>query len=192
MKYDRIRRLSPLREEVLAGKERMWLDTYRFPDSQTDLFEKFAQGKSMAEAEEGYRSEARNFQKKLDLLHLSDDGSHMARHAEYEVRAIPSQTGWQVEVLKPEYLTLAELRRYHTLTADEEKILADQLVSALKDAKKAGFAGRPTDENVYVVAENEYLLDCANLADGEPDLAELVRDDELKARLRSTDLYSWQ
>lgn len=195
MKYRVLRELSPVKKEVLTASGLRWLETVAFPEDQKDLFDQFQAGLSMEQAEQLYRERARACQHGLDLIGLRKEDSHLYGFEEYEVRPIPGGTGWQVDVLREPMLSLGQLRRYHTLTEEEERILASQLADALREAKKAGLEAGPVDEDhVFVVRENEY---CLQVVPGEnreslADVAALVHSESLRDSLLMSSLWSWQ
>lgn len=195
MKYRVLRPLSDCCQEVMASDGLRWLFTAAFPEDQKDLFDQFQRGLSMDQAESLYREQARDYQHMLDLIGLRKEDSHLYGFEEYEVRSIPGGTGWQVDVLGVPMLSLGQLRRYHTLSVQEERLLADQVVDALREAKKAGIeAGSVDEDHVFVDRENEFMVKVipGEVRDGLEDVALLVRDEGLRQELSSHSLWTWQ
>lgn len=87
----------------------------------------------MSEAEDEYLKRCRVVQDRLDLLMKSD---HLAKYEEYEVKKIPGATGWQIEILMPYRMSLAEFETYHAFSSKEERQMIESLCAALKEAKK--------------------------------------------------------
>lgn len=194
MKYTVTDKLSETLSEVkLSDGTRCWLETLRFPEDQKDLFDLLQQGMSMPEAEDHCLQRCKARQKELDLLQLTRDDTHIARPLEYAVSRIPGGTGWQIEILKPRRMPLSVLRRYHTLTPAEEETLVEQLIDALQEAKKARLElSRVREDNVFLDAENQFVLDGFNgLGDRETveDLADLVQDPALRESLSERKLF---
>lgn len=195
MKYTKTLERSLKTIEVVSGNQRKIVQVLRFPEKQGDVFDLLTRGLTMKEAEEEYLRQCKEAQHGLDLLAKAEAKDHIALYEEYEVKKIPGGTGWQIEILKPYRLSLFELKKFHTLTKEEERILIDQLSVALRQAKKAGVghcAIKP--ENIFVVAENEFVLDDF-LGNDEPDwngLADLVEDPDLKSQIVQSDLWQWE
>lgn len=194
MKYTKTLDRSLKTIEVVSGDQRKIVQVLRFPENQSDVFDVLTRGLTMKEAEEEYLRQCKEAQRGLDLLAKAETQDHIAQYEEYEVKKIPGGTGWQIEILKPYRMSLAELKKFHTLTKAEERLLVDQLCVALRQAKKAGLGHRSLKpENIFAIGENEFVLD--DFSEGEPDwngLADLVDDPDLKSEIIQSDLWQWE
>lgn len=194
MKYTKTLDRSLKTIEVVSGDQRKIVQVLRFPEKQGDVFDMLTRGLTMKEAEEEYLRQCKEVQRGLDLLAKAETKDHIAQYEEYEVKKIPGGTGWQIEILKSYRMSLAELKKFHTLTKAEERLLIDQLCIALRQAKKAGLGHRSIKpENIFVVSENEFVLD--DFSEDEPDwtgLADLVNDPDLKSEIIQSDLWQWE
>ncbi len=194
MKYTKVLDRSGKTMEVVHNNTRKIVQVLRFPERQGDVFDLLTRGMTMKEAEDEYLRQCKDAQRRLDLLAKADPKAHIAVFEEYEVKKIPGGTGWQIEILKPYRMSLAELKKVHTLTEAEEKTLVDQLCQALREGKKAECGhDRIKPENVFVVAENEFALDDFH-GETEPALgllADLVETPALKEQLAAGDVWSW-
>ncbi|WP_300919937.1 hypothetical protein [uncultured Dubosiella sp.] len=194
MKYSKTLARSANTMEVVSGEERKIVKVLSFPKNQSDVFDLLTQGLSMSEAEDEYLKRCRAVQDRLDLLMKSD---HLAKYEEYEVKKIPGATGWQIEILMPYRMSLAEFEKYHTFSSKEERQMIESLCAALKEAKKAQLdAGPLKKENVFLTKEGSYVLDVFNELEKEDagayeSLEKLVADEELKNEIRTKDLWGW-
>lgn len=199
MKYTVIETISDTLARVKRGDAEYIRETVRFPRDQKDIFDLMMQGKSMPEVEADCLAQVKALGKELDLLQLVKPDSRLVRPVEYEIMKIPGGTGWQAEILKPRLLPLSVLQRYHTLTAEEEKILTDQLADGLREAQKARLRkSRVKESDVYVSAENQFLLDLTGSDwpdEAQEDLetleilADLVSDPDLRQQLKNQPLF---